>query len=68
MVPRFFMPPALQDLGWITPNTWAIEAYTATFWRNEPLSEMLAPWTVLALTGLVGLGVARRLARRLLDI
>ena len=68
MVPRFFMPPALQDLGWITPNTWAIEAYTAAFWRDEPLTAMLAPWTVLALTGLVGLLIARRLARRLLEI
>lgn len=67
MVPRFFMPPALQDLGWITPNTWAIEAYTAAFWRDEPLVEILAPWTVLALTGLLGLFLARRLARQLLE-
>ena len=68
MVPRFFMPEALQDLGWITPNTWAIEAYTAAFWRNDPFTEMLAPWAVLAFTGLVGLLVARRLARRLAEI
>jgi ABC-2 type transport system permease protein len=68
MVPRFFMPPALQDLGWITPNTWAIEAYTAAFWRNEPLSALVVPWAVLAIAGLVGLVVARRLARRLVAI
>lgn len=65
MVPRFFMPPALQDLGWITPNTWAIEAYTSAFWRNEPLLALVKHWTILAATGLLGLIVARRLARRL---
>ena len=42
MVPRFFMPPLLQDLGWITPNTWALEAYTAIFWRDEPVGALLA--------------------------
>ena len=37
MVPRFFMPEALQDLGWLTPNTWALEAYSGIFWRGEDL-------------------------------
>src|SRR4029077_5658100 len=27
MAPRFLMPEALQTLGWLTPHTWAIEAY-----------------------------------------
>jgi ABC-2 type transport system permease protein len=65
MVPRFLMPDLLQDLGWLTPNTWAIEAYTAVFWRNAPMSELWIPWTALAAAGLVGLLAARRLARRL---
>jgi ABC-2 type transport system permease protein len=65
MVPRFFMPPLVQDLGWITPNTWALEAYTAIFWRDEPLSALLLPWAVLAAAAIVGLVVSRRLARRM---
>jgi ABC-2 type transport system permease protein len=65
MVPRFFMPPFLQDLGWITPNTWALEAYTAIFWRDEPVSALWLPWAVLAAAAIVGLLVSRRLARRM---
>jgi ABC-2 type transport system permease protein len=65
MVPRFFMPQFVQDLGWLTPNTWALEAYTATFWRDEPVASLLLPWTMLAATALVGLWVARRAARRM---
>ncbi len=65
MVPRFFMPPALQKLGWITPNTWALEAYTGVFWRDEAASELLVPWAALALAAGLGLFTARRLARRL---
>jgi ABC-2 type transport system permease protein len=64
MVPRFFMPQALQELGWITPNTWAIEAYTAVFWRNEPMASLVGPWIALAAAGLLGLLAARVLARR----
>jgi ABC-2 type transport system permease protein len=65
MVPRFFMPPLLQDLGWITPNTWALEAYTSIFWRDEPMSALLLPWGALIAAGVVGLLLSRRLARRM---
>ena len=65
MVPRFFMPPLLQDLGWLTPNTWALEAYTAVFWRNAPPAECIIPWAALFLTGAVSLVLARAFARRL---
>ena len=34
MVPRFLMPPELQGLGWFTPNTWVLEAYSAVFWQQ----------------------------------
>ena len=65
MVPRFLMPPFLQDLGWITPNAWALEAYTAIFWRDEAASALLLPLGVLAGAAVVGLGISQLFARRL---
>jgi ABC-2 type transport system permease protein len=65
MVPRFFMPPLLQKLGWLTPTTWAVEAYTSLFWRGEGLAAVLLPVSLLLLSGLASAAVARRLARRL---
>lgn len=64
MVPRFFMPQWVQDLGWFTPNTWALEAYTGIFWRDEPLGSMLLPWGMLILAAVIGLVTARGLAKR----
>ncbi|MDJ0927677.1 MAG: ABC transporter permease [Gammaproteobacteria bacterium] len=43
MVPRIFMPEALQKVGWLTPNTWALEAYSGIFWRQDSLIEIAAP-------------------------
>jgi ABC-2 type transport system permease protein len=65
MVPRFFMPTWLQDIGWLTPNAWALEAYTALFWRDEPASALFLPWSILIVATVVGLLVSRRLARRM---
>lgn len=48
MVPRFFMPQGLQAAGWLTPTTWAVEAYSALFWRNEPIASLLLPVSLLA--------------------
>ena len=64
MVPRFFMPLWLRDLGWFTPNTWVLEAYSALFWRNSGLGEVLLPCGLLTLLGLVGLLAAQWLAVR----
>ena len=64
MVPRFLMPPVVQDLGWATPNTWVLEAYASIFWREEGLADMMIPLGALALTGLAGLILARASIRR----
>lgn len=64
MVPRFIMPPLFQKLGWLTPNTWALEAYTKVFWRDEPLSSLALPVGLLAGAALISTLIAFRLARR----
>jgi len=64
MVPRFLMPDVLKDLGWLTPNTWALEAYSGVFWRGEDLSLVLVPVALLAATGIVGWLAARLLAHQ----
>ena len=64
MVPRFLMPPFVQDLGWVTPNTWALEAYASIFWRGEEASQMAVPLLALAASGLIGLLLSRITIRR----
>jgi len=64
MVPRFFMPQWLQQLGWLTPNTWALEAYSAIFWRGAGLAEVALPCALLLLLGVFSLGGAQILAAR----
>ena len=56
MVPRFLMPPWLQQAGWLTPNAWAIEAYQAAL--GEGVSAALPAWGVLAALAAAGLTIA----------
>lgn len=65
MVPRFLMPDVLRTLGWITPNTWAVEAYTAIFWTGEPIGALVLPWAMLFGSAALGVILASRLARRM---
>ena len=68
MIPRFLMPPLLRQAGWITPNAWALEAYTSIFWRGDPLTALAVPLSILAVVAGVGLVLARRNARRLAEL
>lgn len=68
MVPRFLMPRILQEIGWITPNAWALEAYTSIFWRDESVTALLLPVGLLVIAALLGLFVAQRLTRRLVAL
>ena len=61
MVPRFFMPPLLQRIGWLTPNTWALEAYASIFWREQGPAQLVVPSGCCSLRRLRG---ARRAAPR----
>lgn len=54
MVPRFMMPPWLQDLGRLTPNSWVIEAYQDALWRGQALPEIMPE--LLSLFALAAIG------------
>ena len=62
MVPRFLMPAEVQPVGWLTPNTWVLEAYASVFWRDDPLIVLIVPWMVLVAVGGLGLVFARAMA------
>ena len=66
MVPRYLMPGYVQAIGWATPNTWALDAYSSIFARADGVMTLLLPWAVLAGCGVVGLLAAHILARRAL--
>lgn len=68
MVPRFLMPRVLQEIGWVTPNAWALEAYTSIFWRDETAAALMLPLGLLAISAILGLVIAQRLTRRLVAL
>ncbi|WP_419912334.1 ABC transporter permease [Hoeflea sp.] len=63
MVPRYMMPPWLQEIGWFTPNAWAIDAYQGALWRGSSLQALLPSFWPLAVTAAVGLAAALVLSR-----
>jgi len=63
MVPRIFMPEALKQIGWLTPNTWALEAYSGIFWRQDSLLDIWAPLGALLGTAVLAWMAANWIAR-----
>jgi ABC-2 type transport system permease protein len=64
MFPRYFMPEAMQKVGLVTINAWAIDGYTKVFWRDEPILHLGPQVAVLLGAGVVLFLIARRFARR----
>ncbi len=65
MVPRFLMPPWLQQLSWWTPHAWVIDAYQGLLWRDEGAASLYKSWIVLAAIGLAGFVLAQGAVRRI---
>ena len=63
MVPRYMMPPWLQDIGWYTPNAWAIEAYHGLLWRGEGLMDLAPELGWLVAVAVVGTALALLVSR-----
>ena len=63
MVPRYMMPPWLQDIGWYTPNAWSIEAYHGVLWRGEDLMDLLPELGALLGVAIVGTTLALLVSR-----
>ena len=64
MVPRYLMPEAMQRLGLVTFNAWAVMGYEKVFWHDAQIAALWPQVSVLAGMTVAGLPVARRLARR----
>ena len=64
MFPRFLMSDAMQRLGLLTFNAWALDGFTKVFWRDVPLTQLAPQVGVLAAFLIVFLVLARTVARR----
>lgn len=71
MIPRFFMPEIMQNLGYLTFNTWSLMGYQEVFWYALPGDSLgtmlLSLWDIavtLLCSTMICLVIARQLARR----
>jgi len=58
MVPRYLMPPWMQEVGWFTPNAWVIQAFEASVRPGSPSGMIVQAWAVLGCIAFAGLIVA----------
>lgn len=62
MVPRYLMPAWLQELSWLTPNAWIIDAFDRSVLPGIRLADLATSFGVLALVTVVAGGLAAWLA------
>jgi ABC-2 type transport system permease protein len=65
MMPRNLMPEWMQILGAWSPFRWGIVAFEGALWRGFSLSELVGPCVALAALGIVLLGAASVLLKKL---
>ena len=58
------MSEKLQRASLVLFNSWALDGYINVFWREAPLSTLIAPVAVLIGWAVVFFFIARQLARR----
>ncbi len=64
MVPRYVMSQKMQEIGLLTFNAWALDGYDKVFWRDLSVESLWPELTVLLLSGIAFLLLARALALR----
>lgn len=64
MFPRFLMPEAMQKVGLLTFNGWALDGYRNVFWRDMSVMELWPQLLVLTGATIVMLFISRQFARR----
>ena len=62
MVPRYLMPPWLQDLSWMTPNAWIIDTLERAVLPGVGFGDLAASFGVLGSTALICGGLAAMIA------
>lgn len=64
MFPRFLMSEKLQKASLVLFNSWALDGFINVFWRELPLTSLIAPVAVLIGWAIVFFFGARQLTRR----
>jgi len=64
MVPRFLMPPMMQDFAWVSPMTWGLEGYLDLFLRGGSVGDILSECAGLLVFACIMLSLALVISSR----